>query len=103
VTSAADTNSGGRTRTEADPSDHPKRPSGNNIRHRLNTGGNRALNSVLHIIAACQIRDGEEAKEQPTAEETAAQIKNLSDLAAYSGGTLKRVIKALSVLTNRPI
>jgi transposase len=32
--------------------------SGKNIRHRLNTGGNRALNSVLHIIAVCQIRDG---------------------------------------------
>ncbi|MGW2940172.1 IS110 family transposase [Streptomyces sp. NPDC001156] len=32
--------------------------SGNNVRHRLNTGGNRALNSVLHIIAICQIRDG---------------------------------------------
>jgi transposase len=31
--------------------------SGNTIRHRLNTGGNRALNSVLHIIATCQIRD----------------------------------------------
>ncbi len=43
-----------------------------------------------------------EVKEQPTAEETAAQIKNLSDLAAYSG-TLKRVVKVLSVLTNRPI
>ncbi|MER6076345.1 transposase [Streptomyces sp. NPDC001817] len=25
--------------------------SGNNVRHRLNTGGNRALNSVLHTIA----------------------------------------------------
>lgn len=32
--------------------------SGNNTRHRLNTGGNRALNCVLHIIAVCQIRDG---------------------------------------------
>jgi transposase len=32
--------------------------SGNNTRHRLNTGGNRALNSVLHVIAVCQIRDG---------------------------------------------
>jgi transposase len=31
--------------------------SGNTVRHRLNTGGNRALNSVLHIIATCQIRD----------------------------------------------
>ncbi|MGW6413254.1 IS110 family transposase [Streptomyces vinaceus] len=32
--------------------------SGNNVRHRLNTGGNRALNPVLHTIAVCQIRDG---------------------------------------------
>lgn len=36
----------------------PLASSGNNVRHRLNTGGNRALNSVLHIIAVCQIRDG---------------------------------------------
>jgi transposase len=32
--------------------------SGNTTRHRLNTGGNRALNCMLHIIATCQIRDG---------------------------------------------
>ncbi|MEV6056383.1 transposase [Streptomyces sp. NPDC052107] len=32
--------------------------SGNNVRRRLHTGGNRALNSVLHIVAVCQIRDG---------------------------------------------
>ncbi|MFF9313845.1 transposase [Streptomyces sp. NPDC014748] len=32
--------------------------SGNNVRRRLNTGGNRALNSVPHTIAVCQIRDG---------------------------------------------
>ncbi|MFD5430400.1 IS110 family transposase [Streptomyces sp. NPDC127084] len=32
--------------------------SGDNVRHRLNNGGNRALNSVLHTIAICQIRDG---------------------------------------------
>jgi transposase len=31
--------------------------SGKRIRHRLNTGGNRALNSALHIIAVCQIRN----------------------------------------------
>ena len=30
--------------------------SGKNVRHRLNTGGNRALNSALHIVAICQIR-----------------------------------------------
>ncbi|WP_262705094.1 MULTISPECIES: IS110 family transposase [Streptomyces] len=37
--------------------------SGKNTRHRLNTGGNRALNSVLHIIAICQIRDGGRGQE----------------------------------------
>ncbi|WP_413812790.1 transposase [Streptomyces sp. OE57] len=37
--------------------------SGKNTRHRLNTGGNRALNSVLHIIAVCQIRDGGRGQE----------------------------------------
>lgn len=37
--------------------------SGNNVRHRLSTGGNRALNSVLHIIAVCQIRDGGRGQE----------------------------------------
>ncbi|OBF80864.1 transposase [Mycobacterium sp. 852002-51759_SCH5129042] len=31
--------------------------SGENTRHRLNTGGNRQLNSVLHTIAVCQSRD----------------------------------------------
>ncbi|MEU6955521.1 transposase [Streptomyces sp. NPDC045714] len=37
--------------------------SGKNVRHRLNTGGNRALNSALHIIAICQIRDGGRGQE----------------------------------------
>ncbi|WP_406346471.1 transposase [Streptomyces sp. NBC_00648] len=32
--------------------------SGKNTRRRLNTGGNRALNSVPHVIAVCQIRHG---------------------------------------------
>ncbi|MGW3336238.1 hypothetical protein ACWDCL_01990 [Streptomyces sp. NPDC001009] len=40
---------------------------------------------------------------EPTAEETAAQIAVLSDLSAYSAGAVKRIIKALSVLMNRPI
>ncbi|MFI2206546.1 transposase [Streptomyces sp. NPDC020192] len=35
--------------------------SGNNVRHRLNTGGNRTLNSVLHVIAVRQIRAGGDA------------------------------------------
>jgi hypothetical protein len=37
--------------------------SGKNVRHRLHTGGNRALNSALHIIAVCQIRDGGRGQE----------------------------------------
>jgi hypothetical protein len=39
----------------------------------------------------------------PTAEDTAAQIKVLSDLAAYSAGTLKRLIVVLGELTGRPM
>ncbi|WP_409471460.1 transposase [Streptomyces sp. HC307] len=35
----------------------PDASSGNNVRHRLNAGGNRALTSVLHIIAVCRIRN----------------------------------------------
>jgi transposase len=31
--------------------------SGDRCRHRLNRGGNRQLNSALHIIAVCQLRD----------------------------------------------
>ncbi|MEU7030019.1 hypothetical protein AB0A60_25480 [Streptomyces sp. NPDC046275] len=38
----------------------------------------------------------------PTGEETAAQIKVLSDLSAYSAGTLKRLIKVLAVMLNKP-
>ena len=31
--------------------------SGDIRRHRLNRGGNRQLNTALHLIAVCQIRD----------------------------------------------
>ncbi|WP_371671197.1 hypothetical protein OG985_28410 [Streptomyces sp. NBC_00289] len=40
---------------------------------------------------------------EPTAEDTAAQIKVLSDLSAYDAGAMKRIIKVLSVMLNRPI
>jgi hypothetical protein len=43
------------------------------------------------------------ANPAPTAEETAAQIMVLSDLAAYSAGTLKRLIVVLGELTGRPV
>ncbi|MGA5019218.1 hypothetical protein ACPCAA_17600 [Streptomyces griseoincarnatus] len=40
---------------------------------------------------------------EPTPEETAAQIRVMADLAAYNAGTLKRLIKVLSVMLNKPI
>jgi hypothetical protein len=43
------------------------------------------------------------ASPSPTVEETAAQMKVLSDLAAYSAGTLKRLIVVLGELTGRPM
>jgi hypothetical protein len=43
------------------------------------------------------------ANPSPTAEETAAHIKVLSDLSAYSAGTLKRLIVVLGELTGRPM
>ncbi|MFG2209971.1 hypothetical protein ACIQK6_24005 [Streptomyces sp. NPDC091682] len=39
----------------------------------------------------------------PTDAETAAQVRVLSDLSAYSAGTLKRLIKVLAVMLNKPI
>jgi uncharacterized protein YciW len=39
----------------------------------------------------------------PSPEETAEIIKNLCDLAAYSAGTLKRMIVVLGELTGRPV
>ncbi|ATI18830.1 hypothetical protein SEA_DIANE_46 [Streptomyces phage Diane] len=43
------------------------------------------------------------ANSAPTAEQAAAQIKVLCDLAAYSAGTLKRIIVVLGELTGRPV
>jgi hypothetical protein len=39
----------------------------------------------------------------PTPEAMAEQVRVLSDLAAYSAGTLKRVIVVLGELTGRPV
>ncbi|MET3920137.1 transposase [Arthrobacter sp. UYEF20] len=41
----------------ASGADRTDASSGNQNRHRLNTGGNRQLNSVLHTMAVCQSRD----------------------------------------------
>lgn len=39
----------------------------------------------------------------PTPEETTAQIKVLSDLAAYNAGTLKRILYVLGDVVGRPV
>ncbi|QMP84528.1 hypothetical protein HUN43_00044 [Streptomyces phage Endor1] len=39
----------------------------------------------------------------PTPEETAAQVKVLSDLAAYNAGTLKRILFVLGEVVGRPV
>ena len=36
--------------------------SGNTVRHRLNRGGDRALNSALHMVAVTKMRDDEETR-----------------------------------------
>ncbi|MER5851008.1 hypothetical protein ABT126_29280 [Streptomyces sp. NPDC002012] len=69
----------------------------------LDTLHEEALAAIDYLDSRIDLSLAYFGLETPTAEETAAQIKNLSDLAAYSAGTLKRVIKVLSVLTNRPI
>ncbi|MFI6205879.1 hypothetical protein ACIBAI_05690 [Streptomyces sp. NPDC051041] len=70
-----------------------------------------ALDS-LHAEAATAIQYLDEridlclaylALAEPTQEEKDAQTRVLADLAAYSAGALKRLIKVLSVMLNRPI
>jgi transposase len=41
--------------------------SGDVRRHRLNRGGNRQLNTALHLIAVCQIRDPSPGKPSTSA------------------------------------
>ncbi|EFL15295.1 hypothetical protein [Streptomyces sp. C] len=43
------------------------------------------------------------ANPAPTAEESAAQARVVADLAAYSAGTLKRLIKVIAVMLNKPV
>ncbi|WLW38522.1 hypothetical protein [Streptomyces phage Vanseggelen] len=43
------------------------------------------------------------ALSSPSPEETAAQIKVLSDLAAYNAGTLKRILFVLGEVVGRPV
>jgi hypothetical protein len=59
--------------------------SGDVRRHRLNRGGNRQLNTALHLIAVCQIRDPSPG--QCYYRRKLAQAKTPEEPAAASSGT----------------
>ena len=56
--------------------------SGNKVRHRLNTRGNRHLNHAIHIVAVCQLRPG-------------TQGRAYYDRKIAAGKTSKEAIRAL--------
>jgi len=59
--------------------------------------------AILYLDERIDVSLAYFASPAPTAEEMAAQVKVLSDLAAYSAGTLKRLIVVLGELTGRPL
>jgi hypothetical protein len=75
------------------------------IQKRLQLDGLRsqADEAISYLDARIDLSLAYFANPAPTAEETATQIKVLSDLAAYSAGTLKRLIVVLGELTGRPL
>jgi hypothetical protein len=62
-----------------------------------------AAQAIPYLDARIDLSLAYLALPSPTPEETAAQIKVLSDLAAYNAGTLKRMIVVLGELTGRPM
>ncbi|ANT41052.1 hypothetical protein BI024_gp48 [Streptomyces phage Nanodon] len=66
----------------------------------LRTQADEAIAYLDARIDLCLLFMGNPA---PTPEQTAEQIKVLSDLSAYSAGTLKRLIVVLGELTRRPV
>ncbi|MEU8835227.1 hypothetical protein [Streptomyces sp900116325] len=63
----------------------------------------QAEEAIAYLDARIDVSLAYFASPAPTAEEMAAQVKVLSDLAAYSAGTLKRLIVVLGELTGRPL
>ncbi|WP_420312521.1 hypothetical protein ACOB87_37785 [Streptomyces sp. YS-B37] len=63
----------------------------------------QAEDAIVYLSQRINVSLAYFAKPAPTSEEMAAQVKVLSDLAAYSAGTLKRLIVVLGELTGRPL
>ncbi|ATI18748.1 hypothetical protein SEA_DAUDAU_47 [Streptomyces phage Daudau] len=72
-------------------------------RAQLNDLHTQAVEAIPYLDERIDLSLAYFANPAPTSEETAAQVKVLSDLAAYSAGTLKRVIAVLGELTGRPV
>lgn len=63
----------------------------------------QAEDAIVYLSQRINVSLAYFAKPAPSAEEMAAQVRVLSDLAAYSAGTLKRLIAVLGELTGRPL
>ncbi|MEX1655484.1 hypothetical protein ABZ960_20245 [Streptomyces pseudovenezuelae] len=75
------------------------------VQRRLQLDGlhDQASGAIDYLDARIGLSLAYLANSAPTAEQMAAQVKVLSDLAAYSAGTLKRLILVLGELTGRPV
>ncbi|AKY03730.1 hypothetical protein AVT26_gp48 [Streptomyces phage Lannister] len=69
----------------------------------INTLYQQAEEAIAYLDAGIDQSLAYLAKAAPTPEEKDAQIAALSDLAAYSAGTLKRLIVVLGEMTRRPV
>jgi hypothetical protein len=70
---------------------------------QLDALGAAAVEAIPYLDERIDLSLAYLANPSPSSEETAAQIRVLSDLAAYNAGTLKRMIMVLGELTGRPV
>ncbi|MFF3249766.1 hypothetical protein ACFYWP_01880 [Actinacidiphila glaucinigra] len=63
----------------------------------------QAIDAIPYLDERIDLSLAYAANPAPTAEEMAAQVQVLSDLAAYSAGAIKRMIVVLGELTSRPV
>ncbi|QYW07893.1 hypothetical protein SEA_REDBEAR_47 [Streptomyces phage RedBear] len=81
----------------------PDEIEGTYTRQALNSLHNQAAEAMSYLDDRIDISLLYLENLDPTPEQMAEQIKVLSDLAAYSAGTLKRLIVVLGELTKRPV
>ncbi|WJN62902.1 hypothetical protein [Streptomyces phage phiScoe23] len=81
----------------------PKEIEGSYIRQQLNGLHTQADVAMAYLDERIDLCLAYLENPAPTPEQTAEQIKVTADLAAYSAGTLKRLIVVLGELTKRPV